>query len=302
MMMAEAPVKRDNLDVLPSLGLIFSPTEKQNIRLVGTRTLARPEFRELAPFTFTDFVGGVEVQGNTELQQTKIWNADLRWEWFPSSSEVIAVSAFYKFFDEPIEKVKLPRIPQLASFRNADAAQNIGAELEARKNLEFIWKKLRDLSIGVNFAYIYSRVRLRDRCVVTQMNNCLDDTLADVSTSRVRPLQDQSPYVVNAYVSYDNENIGTGARVLYNVAGRSIYEVGGLGLPDIYLEPQHNLDVVFTQRLYKGLSTEFTASNLLNAPVWWSQQGEYTEFWRQGLTFTLGISWRHERKEEDDEL
>ncbi|MEM6294935.1 MAG: carboxypeptidase regulatory-like domain-containing protein [Myxococcota bacterium] len=294
-------VEVSNLDVLPSVSLIFSPTDKQNIRIVGSRTLARPEFRELAPFAFTDFVGGTEVVGNPALAQTKIWNADLRWEWFPSSSEVIAASLFYKFLDEPIEQVQLPRIPFLASYRNADAAQNFGLELEARKNLEFIWKSLDDFSIGANFTLLRSRVQLRPRCEPSPDNECDVLSASDVSTSRERPLQDQSPFVVNAYLDYENDNSGTGARVLYNIEGEKITYVGGLGLPDVYLEPRHKVDVTFSQRLYKGLVLDLSAQNLANASWEWTQADRVLESWKEGLTFTIGLSYSFDRGDRDEE-
>ena len=291
------PVGLDNLDVLPSVSLIFSPNDKHNIRLVGARTLARPEFRELARFAFVDFVGGTEVLGNPNLQQTRIWNADLRWEWFPSSSEVIAVSGFYKFFDEPIERIQLPRVPFLSSFQNADAAQNMGVEFEARKNLEFLWKKLDDFSLGANFAYIYSRVQLRPECVETEDEDCSDVQDLDVSTSRVRPLADQSPFAVNAYLDYEREESGTGVRLLYNVEGRRITTVGGLGLPDVYLEPRHRLDLTVTQEVYKGLQAQLTASNVLNSAWEWSVLDRTIERWRDGVTFTLGLTYSYDRSD-----
>ena len=293
-----APVRVSNLDVLPSVSLIFSPTDKQNIRLVGSRTLARPEFRELAPFSFTDFVGGNEVIGNPNLQQTKIWNADLRWEWFPSGSEVIAASLFYKFLDEPIEKVQLPRIPFLSSYRNADAAQNFGFELEARKNLEFIWKKLDDVSIGSNFTMLYSRVQLRDRCVPSDEVDCTELSDFDVSTSRERPLADQSPYVVNAYVDYDNEDSGTRARVLYNIEGPKITSVGGLGLPDTYLQPRHKVDITFSQRLYGGLDLDLKAENVANAAWEWRQADRVLQRWNNGVFFGIGLTYSYDRAEQ----
>jgi len=289
------------LDVLPSVSLIFSPTKKQNIRMSGTRTLARPEFRELAPFSFTDFVGGAEVIGNPNLEQTKIWNADLRWEWFPSGNEVIAASLFYKYLDEPIEQVQLPRIPFLSSYRNADAAQNVGFEFEARKNLEFVWRKLEDVSLGTNFTLLRSRVQLRPRCEPSADNECGALSDSDVSTSRVRPLQDQSPFVINAYLDYENEDSGTGARVLYNIEGRKITNVGGLGLQDVYLTPRNKVDLTFTQRMYKGLDLNLSAENVANAPWEWKQDGRVLESWRQGVTFTIGLSYGFDRSKQYDE-
>ncbi|MCH9683161.1 MAG: outer membrane beta-barrel protein, partial [Deltaproteobacteria bacterium] len=279
-------------DVLPSVSVIFSPTQKMNIRLVGTQTLARPEFRELAPFEFTDFVGGSTVIGNPALVSSKIWNADLRWEFFPSVAEVVALSVFYKYFDEPIERTAGPRIPRLVSFRNAKLAHNVGIELEARKNLEFIGDAFENFSLGANFAYIYSRVELGAACNPATDPTC-DTSVPDVSTSRERTLQGQSPFVVNTYLDYTAERTGTSGRLLYNAFGRRIFEVGGLGLPDTYEEAVHNFDFVLGQEVYDGLTLSFGIENILNYPLRFTQgpARDITHLWWPGTTFTLGLSY-----------
>jgi TonB-dependent receptor len=274
-------------DILPSLSMIFpvgnDRTGDMNIRLSGAKTLARPEFRELAPFIFTDFAGGFNVFGNPNLRSTKVWNADLRWEWFPSANEVIAVSAFYKFFDAPIERVIANSSSPLQSYRNARSAQNIGGELELRKNLEFVHRGLRDVSIGANFAYIHSRVQY-------PTEKALDGF--DFS-GPPRPMEGQSPFVVNTYLAYDNDEIGTNIRLLYNTFGRRIAFVGGQGLPHIYELPVHSVDLTYLQRLYKGLGLSVGAYNLLN----WRRrfvQGEndsITYNTLYGLTFAVGLRY-----------
>lgn len=283
----------DDYDVLPSAALIFSPTAKMNVRLVGAQTLARPEFRELAPFEFTDFVGGSTVIGNPALVSSKIWNADLRWEWFPSASEVVAASVFYKYFDDPIERTAGPRVPRLVSFRNAQRAQNVGAELELRKNLEFLGEPLEGFSLGTNFAYVYSRVELGARCNPDLDPTC-DASVPDVSTSRERPLQGQSPFVVNAYLDYVDADSGTEARLLYNAFGRRIEEVGGLGLPDTYEESIHDFDFVLSQEVYDNLTLSFGIDNILNYPRRFTQGREraVTYLAWPGTTFTLGLSYK----------
>ncbi len=270
--------------VLPSGSIIFSPTGKLNVRLVGAETVARPEFRELAPFVFTDFVGGFDVQGSTKLRSTRIWNADLRLEWFPSANEVIAVSAFYKHFDAPIERVIAARATPLQSYRNAESATNIGAEAELRKSLEFIARPLRDVSIGVNFAYIYSRVTLPPKDPTDPL---------DASTSRARAMEGQSPFVVNSYLGYDNDRLGTNIRLLYNTFGRRIAFVGAQGLPDIYELPVHTLDMTLLQRLHKNLSMNVGVFNMLNWRHRFVQGGDsnLTYQTRRGATFVLGINY-----------
>ncbi|MCB9756329.1 MAG: carboxypeptidase regulatory-like domain-containing protein [Myxococcales bacterium] len=273
-------------DPLPSVALIFPVRSDMNVRLAGYETVARPEFRELAPFIFTDFVGGIDVQGDPNLVSTKIWNADLRYEWFPSANEVLAVSGFFKYFEDPIEAF-IQNGPTLRqSYQNARGALNGGAELELRKNLEFIAKPLRDLSIGANFAYIYSRVQIRFD---------VSDTLANSNADR--PLQGQSPYIFNAFISYDNDKSGTNLRVLFNTFGRRIYAVGAGGLDDIYLLPIHTLDFVAEQRLYKGLHLDFKAANMLNwkeERVQWHGTSDERVLYRvrRGVSFSLGLSYK----------
>ena len=286
--------KLDNNNVLPSVSLIYSPTEKMNVRLVGAQTVARPEFRELAPFSFFDFVGGNTIIGNPKLRSTNIWNADLRWEWFPSASEVVAVSVFYKRFENPIERIAGSSVPRIVTFSNALYAQNVGVELEGRKNLEFLGESFDNWSVGGNIAYIYSRVHLRDSCN-PDVDPLCDNALVDASTSRERPLQGQSPYVVNAYIDYTDDDSGTSGRLLYNAFGRRISDVGAQGMPDIYEEAIHNFDLVFGQRLGKrGPTISFTIENILNYPRRFTQGKDrsVTYLAWPGSTFSLGLSYK----------
>jgi TonB-dependent receptor len=275
-------------NVLPAASLIFPLAGPRirgdmNIRLSAAKTVARPEFRELAPFLFTDFVGGFDVTGYAGLRTTKIWNADLRWEWFPSAGEVVALSAFYKRFDGPIERVIGARATPVQSYRNALSAQNIGAELELRKSLEFVHKSLRELSLGANFAYVYSQVDFPT----------YDPSDPFSYSGPPRPLEGQSPYVVNAYLSYDREKSGTTARLLYNTFGKRIAFVGGQGAPNIYELPVHSLDLTLQQRVYKGLSLSGSAFNMLNWRRRFVQgdEGAITYNTLRGVTFVLGLTY-----------
>ena len=94
-------------DVLPSLAVTLKASENQNVRFSVSQTVARPEYRELAPLRFRDVLGGDNVEGNAALIRSLIRNVDLRWEWFPTRSEVFSVSLFGKQFENPIERVYL---------------------------------------------------------------------------------------------------------------------------------------------------------------------------------------------------
>jgi hypothetical protein len=312
------------LDWLPSGALTFSPQLPEragdlNIRLGASRTVARPEFRELAPFQFRDYVGGFSKQGYSELVSTKIWNADLRLEWFPRKAEVVAISGFFKQFTNPIEEVVGASDNPTASWANAKGAYNGGFELEFRKALDFMAPKaakrarqlLRDFSVGANFAYIYSRVQLGPPCHLPGGPEVLPDSVPlencrpeyQVSTNRARPLQGQSPWIVNAYVDYESEELGTGVRVMYNAFGPYIFQVSGLGLPDIYQRPIHMIDITASQRLLAFrrnewgdlrnqllLTVEF--ENVLNA-VEMRSMGPLTYRTRDGIDIKVGLTWKY---------
>ncbi len=281
-------VALDTYDPLPSLNLVAKLNAKMNFRAAVAMTVARPEFRELAPFQFTDFFGGELLQGNPQLSRTRIGSADLRWEWFLGGADVIALSAYGKYFDAPIETTISAGGNLIRSFANARAAYNIGGELELRKELVVAERGLRGVSVGGNVSVLYSRVDL--------------EGVAGQQTSKVRALQGQSPYVVNLFMELDRPDWGTQLRILYNVFGERIDQVGAFGLPDKFEQPRHQLDVTVSQRLRYGLSLRLSARNLVNSPVQIIQRGslpgsdaapvqETTLRYTTGQTVSLSLSY-----------
>ena len=256
---ADSTVKLDSYDPLPSLNLVYKLRPAMFLRASASMTLARPEFRELASFQFTDFFGGETVQGNPGLQRTRIVNTDVRWEWFLGPVDLVAVSVFYKYFDQPIETIIAGGADIIRSFANATSAYTVGGELEARKELVTAGRGLRGVSLGGNLTLLYSRVDL------AQTGGAQTDTN--------RPLQGQSPYTVNAFAEFEHPGWGTQARVLYNVFGERIDSVGASGQPNRWEQPRHQLDLTLAQRLPRGFSLRFTAKNILNWPVQIFQQG-----------------------------
>src|ERR1700716_1750308 len=125
-----------NADVLPSVSVNIRLGESQNLRLAATRTLSRPEYRELSTLQEKGPVGDLDFVGNPSLQRALINNYDARWEMYPQSGEILSVGVFAKRFDHPIEKVQISTNGgNIYSFVNASSAQNFGLELEGRKHL-----------------------------------------------------------------------------------------------------------------------------------------------------------------------
>ena len=266
----------DTTDILPSLNLTYRLMDRMNLRLAASRTVTRPDLRELAPFEFTDFVGGRTIFGNPELERTKIDNYDIRWEVFPELGGVVAISGFYKKFHKPIEQIIQPAAEVRITYENAQAANNFGLELEVRQNLSIFASRLRHLSINTNVALISSTVELPD---------------VGIQTSSERALQGQSPYVVNASLGYDNPDLEITAAVAYHVFGKRIAEVGNHGSPDVFELPRSQLDVTFGRQLLPFLRLSLSAKNLLNPDVTLEQGGETYVRYRTGRTFSFGLSY-----------
>lgn len=240
------------VDILPAISAVVSPTKKMKTRLSYARTLARPQVRELAPFGFSDYFGGRVVTGNPDLVLTSIDNFDVRVEFWPSLTEIVAMSVFYKYLRNPIEQTLIPAdtAPQV-TFINAKKANVIGLELELRKNLGFLTDALADLAVNTNFTVTHSRTEVPQTGTLT-------------ITNPSRPLVNQAPWVVNVALDYDNPDSGTSARLAYNINAPTLVEVGTDTIPDGYLQPFHSLDFSVGQKFFDHFRATFAVENIVN--------------------------------------
>lgn len=284
---AMEPAELISEDVLPAVNLAYELTDGMTLRASASRTLARPQLRELAPFAFADYAGGTLVLGNPSLDLTRITNLDVRWEWYPRPGAVAAVSGFYKEVDEPIEVAVLPTTELIRTWFNADRATNFGVEAELRTGLGFVSDALADLSVNLNVTLVESEVTLGDEAVVF-LPATGELPLGQNETSR--PLQGQSPYVLNAGVTWADGS-GLTATVLFNRFGQRIDAVGGRGTPDIYEEARSQLDVVVEREFGNGLRAKLSAARLLGGETRFTQGGDLLRSWDEGRTVSLSLGW-----------
>jgi outer membrane receptor protein involved in Fe transport len=280
--------RRVDGNVLPSGSLVFTLVpEKMFVRAAYGLTVARPQVREVAPFVFQDYVRRRTVTGNPDLDITTVHNGDLRWEWFPTRTELFAATFFVKQFQNPIESL-LVDVRGNVSYANVENATNIGAEFEGRYSFGNITDRLEGLTLGANVALVRSRVTLPECDPIRSEDGvCAEPSYTNTS----RPLAGQSPWVVNTVVGYEPPDTGFGAFLYYNVLGPRIEDVGGLGLPDIYLISPHRLDLTAQYDFAPHWRAVMGVTNLLNQTV--RQQIADTDVVRQplGVGFSLGIRW-----------
>lgn len=241
------------LDILPGVNFTYKLNPKTNIRVAASQTVIRPEFREISKFAFFDFELGATILGNPNLERTKITNLDLRYEIYPGAGELITLGAFYKYFQNPIELYfNQSGVGTSSTFNylNADKAIGYGVELELRKKLTFV-HALKNMTVYSNISYIQNEVK---------------DSKANIN----RPMQGQSPYVVNVGLQYDVEKAGLNTTLLFNQIGRRILYVGNEQVPAIWENPRPLLDFQIAKKLLKGKGEiKLNISDILNKPAYY---------------------------------
>lgn len=248
-------VKRNYLDILPSLNLTYNLSKESNLRFSASRTVSRPEFREVANFAYYDFVRNAQLKGNIDLERSQNTNLDLRFETYPKAGEVISASVFYKHFKTPIEQTVVNGSTPgnlILSYTNPDAATTYGVEVEVRKNLDFLGSSawLENLVFNVNAAYMKSKVDFNEN------SNPFDPE---------RPLQGQSPWLINAGMQYALPGNKLSFSALVNRIGHRIAYVGFQGYPDIYENGRTQLDFQAALKVIKGKGeVKLSFSDLLN--------------------------------------
>ena len=279
----------DDTDLVPGATLTWSASDQINVRAAASRTLARPEFRELAPFSFADFAGGYLVVGNPVLRRSRITNLDLRWEWFPRPGAVIAVSGFYKKFRDPIEEVVFPSSEFIKSWLNAGSANNLGTELEVRSDLGFLSESLENFALNFNLTLVDSEVETGTAAQIFVPGS---GPLEIDVVGQKRRLQGQSPYVLNAGANWASSSGRTSVSLLFNRFGRRISQVGSQYLESVFEEGRSQFDLVLDQAIGSQVSAKLSATNLLGADYSFTQGGDLLRGWQPGRAFSVSLSWQ----------
>jgi len=276
-------------DVLPSANLVWSLRDNMNLRLAYGRTIALPSFREFAPFESFNFIGDFLERGNESLNRTRVDNFDLRWEWFTGPGELLSAGVYYKTFTDPIERTIDPQAADqgVMTYTNRSDATVYGVELEARTRLDDVASWLRHVQVGGNLTLTESEVTRTEE--VLQAIRAFDE-----NPSETRPLQGQSPYLLNLNAGYENPETGTSVNVFFNRFGDRLQTVARNGV-DIFERGRSTLDVTASQRLLRGVTVKVSVKNVLNSEEIVSQTFKGNEFVNDrrpiGRTISVGVSY-----------
>ena len=227
------------VDYLPSANFVYALNPKTNLRLSYSETLNRPEFRELAPFGFYEYVTGLYVFGNENLTRAKINNYDFRYEIYPGRAQLLSASVFYKKFTDPVEFVTLPTNINEATYENNPTATIYGLETEFRVLLSTLFGTKSENAF-------FSKVTLSGNAALIKSEVPLGNKGAD-SSELTRPLQGQSPYIINFSLAYSDEKAGLSSTLSLNRIGQRLAIAGNRDRPDFYEKERTVIDFQITK-------------------------------------------------------
>ena len=253
-----------------SVNATYTLNENMNFRVAFNTTLARPELREITNvYEFDAFQMGLVV-GNRNLKNQSTKNLDFRWEWFPNSGEVIAVSAFGKEINDQLVKVfslqtqglaaTFPEFPIIQFQNDPNRGRVYGIELELVKNLGSFWEPAQDFFLGSNLLLAQSNIKKTPERLAANWS-------IDRNAPTNSPLFEQAPYSINAWLNFNNKKCGTDITATYNTVGERLVQINLTGEPDLYTRPFSMLDLVFSQKLNKRLLFKGYAKNILNPAI-----------------------------------
>ncbi|GLP96970.1 TonB-dependent receptor domain-containing protein [Paraferrimonas sedimenticola] len=271
-------------DWYPSLSLTYKQTDSSQWRFGASKTIVRPDLREVAPVRYQDPVTGFEFFGNPDLKSSDIYNLDLRWEYYSDSGSNLSLAGFYKDLEAPIEPIqRISEAGRQLKFYNAQSGRVYGVEAEFLKDLGFIGGVH---SLWSNF-FVAGNLTLGDSEIKIQPNGEIDPT------NTKRRMTGHSQWVTNLQLSFDSPNDMHNATLVYNVFGERIAYGGRGGLDDVFEQPFHSLDFNYALFPTDGLSLKLKVKNLLDSKTEYKQQGVLVYQKKPGTEYTLQLSYAY---------
>lgn len=284
----------DQLDILPSVNVKFAMTDRTNLRLAASKTITRPVLIETMPIQYIN-ADGTSERGNERLENSQNYNADLKFEFFPTNKEMFAATIFGKLIDKPIERTiesSGTGSGQTITYFNNKQAILFGAEFEMLLQLNRLTETLDDFSFGFNTTIMHTRSE------VDKNRPGYFDTFEE------RPLQGASNWLINSDLKYEidfSENWKNTMTAAYNVYGKRIYAVGIADFDHIYEMPFSKLDFIWSANIKQKWDVKLSVENILNSR-YTKELGDDSridvyepslilEDYKRGTTFSINVSY-----------
>ncbi len=299
-----APLQNDYL--LPALTLTWNVADNQQIRLGASKTIARPQFRELAPQQYTDPDNERLYSGNPYLVDSELMNLDARYEWYFDKGEYFTTGVFYKKIDKPIEEVVsvVSGGNYLRNFLNAPEATLYGIEVDFKKYfnapVQMSWWGENRLYLAANYTWTISSVNASACHEVFPADTLGVSRPATNYVLDGSRMQGQSDHIANLQFGIESVDASLQATLIANYVSERISGRGALGTisqPDTLEDPGTTLDFVLNKSFKLGdysPSIKIAARNLLGTKYqeYQSANGNRVDIYtyEPGISYSMSVS------------
>lgn len=290
--------KYDKVEFLPNLNLKYELTQKQNLRFAASKTYTLPQFKERALFPYEE-VDGTTFGWPTTYPSTD-YNADLKWEFFPSAGELISIAGFGKYIIDPINKFTAASSANDVTYANTgDWGYVFGGEIEIRKNIyKTESSNPNALSVGVNASYIHSNQELNSDKIFEETLLANGTRLNAQFTNEEDAFQGASDLLVNGDLTFSKnweKGASIAATIAYNHFSDRIYAIGTDQKGNVVDKGFGTLDFILRTKLTKNIGINLNARNLLNPDVERVQENANEDVtilhYKKGMNFSLNINY-----------
>lgn len=270
--------------ILPNLNLKYNLNDKNAFRLGLSKTYTLPQSKEISPYQYIDLSNS--YVGNPDLKPSDNYNADLKWDYYMSPSELISLTGFYKYIKNPIARIYKFNAAGYYTYDNiSDYATVAGIELEARKNIinkvNTAIEKSTKLSAGLNASYIYT------------------NTKVNINNGRSSGLEGAAPFIVNFDITYDYSHKNTSFinSLVLNYFSDRIYSIGVGDFMNTIEKGIPTLNFVSEYKTNKHLSFKLKAKNILDPTytltrdVINSDKNILLSSYKKGIDVSVGVSY-----------
>ncbi|WP_297806070.1 TonB-dependent receptor [uncultured Polaribacter sp.] len=284
----DGPSEIDRSYILPSINIKYNFSENSIFRIAASQTYTFPQFKETAPFKYQDV--NFSSQGNPDLKPSENINFDSKYEYYFSSSELVSLTGFYKYIQNPIARSEIPSGGNTLTYLNVgDDASILGFELEARKNVlksDDEEENEYSLNAGLNASVLFSKVNL-DSNSIAQFQQASSQ------------LEGATPFLMNADLTfkrqYSESELSTS--LVFNYFSDRVYSIGTRGFENIIEKGIPTLDLVSSLKLGEKYRIKLKATNLMNPDFQLSRDSSTSgnnvvlSNYKKGVNLSLGFSY-----------
>ena len=283
----------DELKYLPSLSLKYTLNSKQNLRFAASKTYTLPQLQEMPFMSFTGI--SEEIFGNPYLVPSEVYNADIKWEFFPNTGELFSATIFGKFIIDPINKTTFGGLDgQYVTANTGDWAYVYGIELDGKKDM---------YNAGGHKVFAAANISLMTTQTELDKTKMREETEYNFTANfndTVSALQGAAPFIANASVGYSkrwNDN-SISAVAVYNYTSDRLYAFGQDNVGDEYFLALNTLDFIVKTK-FKKLGIDLSAKNLLDTEYTRVARNRIKEDkdhiirqYKKGISFSISLKYK----------